>query len=366
VSRTPPLLCGTLVLLICARTALAEKPEGRHPGKQVDLIVGATTGDAQLLEPPIREMLVAKGLEVATTRKRAVTTQDVAAAIAPPQQATAPTVARMLLDFTVPGEATLLLIDPNRGRVFARRMVLANGLDAVARASVRFVIEQSIDAILEGRDIGVSREEFQRSVAPPPPIAERPPAPPVAPPPAAPSPPPPPIDRRLLLAGGYEGVAMGSGAYQHAAKIAFAARFARLSIGTAARLAAPMSIAGDGVQARLSTVGATVFGAARLFGAEDFAVTAGAAVGLDVTRAQPTVTTPDVKPVAAFWSAGPLLQTFAEIQRVFGRISVAVDVGAEAHLLAERYTLRTASETRDVFVPRRVRPVAAVLIGFAF
>ena len=138
----------------------------------------------QLLEPPIREMLAAKGLEVATTRKGAVTTQDVAMAIAPPQEAT-PTVARVLLDFTVPGEATLLLIDPRRGRVYARRMALANGLDAVARASVRFVIEQSIDAILEGRDIGVSREEFQRSVAPPPPAAE--------PPPPAPAPAPAPV-----------------------------------------------------------------------------------------------------------------------------------------------------------------------------
>ena len=354
-----------LALLIGARASLAAKAEVRATGKQVDLIVGATAGDTQLLEPPIREMLVGKGLEVAATRKRTITTQDVAAAIAPPQETSAktttPTIARVLLDFTVAGEATLLLIDPNRGRVFARRMVLANGLDAVARASVRFVIEQSIDAILEGRDIGVSREEFQRSVAPPPPIAAPPPPPPVAPPP-----PPPPPERRLLLAGGYEGVAMGAGEYQHAAKIALAMRFNRLRLGAAARLTAPMSISGDGVQADLWTIGASVFGAARLLGSDDFAVSVGAAVGLDGTRAQPTVTTPDVKPVASFWSGGPLLQAFAEIQRVFGSVAVALVVGAEAHLLAERYTVRTDTETRDVFVPRRLRPVAAVLVGVSF
>ena len=107
-------------------------------------------------------MLVGKGLSVATTRKPVVTAQDVAAAIAPPDEAT-PSLARVLLDFTVSGQATLFLIDPPRGRVYVRRMALAHGLDAVARASVRFVIEQSIDAILEGREIGVSRDEFQRS-----------------------------------------------------------------------------------------------------------------------------------------------------------------------------------------------------------
>ena len=125
-------------------------------------MIGATANEAELLAPSIREMLAGKGLSVVSTRKPVVTAQDVAAAIAPPNEAT-PSLARVLLDFTVSGQATLFLIDPPRGRVYVRRMALAHGLDAVARASVRFVIEQSIDAILEGREIGVSRDEFQRS-----------------------------------------------------------------------------------------------------------------------------------------------------------------------------------------------------------
>ncbi len=133
--------------------------------------MGATANEVELLAPSIREMLVAKGLDVVTTRKPIVTAQDVAAAIAPPNEAM-PSLARVLLDFTVTGQATLFLIDPPRGRVYVRRMALPHGLDAVARASVRFVIEQSIDAILEGREIGVSRDEFQRGVSgPPPPVA---------------------------------------------------------------------------------------------------------------------------------------------------------------------------------------------------
>ena len=171
-SRAPSLLCGALALVIGSQASFGAERERRPAGRQVDLIIGATASEAQLLEPPIREMLAAKGLEVATARKAAVTAQDVAAAIAPPKEATPP-LARALLDFTEPGQATLFLIDPRRGRVYVRRMTLAHGLDPVARASVRFVIEESIDAILEGREIGVSREEFQRTIAAP---AEPPPA----------------------------------------------------------------------------------------------------------------------------------------------------------------------------------------------
>lgn len=361
-SRAPSLLCGVLALLFCSRTSLAA-PDARPAARQVDLIVGAPANEMQLLEAPIREMLAAKGLEVATTRKEAVTTQDVAVAIAPPQEATR-TVARVLLDFTVHGEATLLLIDPRRGRVYARRMALANGLDAVARASVRFVIEQSIDAILEGREIGVSREEFQRGVAPPPPAV-------APPPPSAPDPAPAPVPASAptanqALAAGYEGVAIGSGAYQHATKVALEVRFVRFRFAAAVRVAAPVSIAGDGVQARLSTEGLSVSAARRLLGSGNLSVIAGVGVGLDVTRVEPAVTTPDLAPAAEFWARSPWLQAFAEIEQRFGRFTLAAVVGAEVHLLAERYTVRTGSEARDVFVPRRLRPAAALLVGVVF
>ncbi len=128
--------------------------------------MGASANEAELLAPSIREMLATRGLDVVTTRKPIVTAQDVAVAIAPPNEVM-PSLARVLLDVTVTGQATLFLIDPPRGRVYVRRMALPHGLDAVARASVRFVIEQSIDAILEGREIGVSRDEFQRSALAP-------------------------------------------------------------------------------------------------------------------------------------------------------------------------------------------------------
>ncbi len=329
-------------------------------------MIGAAANEAELLEPSIREMLVAKGLGVATTRKAVVTAQDVAAAIAPPKEAT-PSRARVLLDFTVEGQATLFLIDPPRGRVYVRRMALPHGLDAVARASVRYVVEQSIDAILEGREIGVSREEFQRGALPSPPAPAAPRAAPAAPTPAPPA--PASAGSQLQIAGGYEAVAMGSGEFQQAAKIAVAARVARVVIAAAARLAAPMSIVGDGAQARLSTAGLSVSAAGRFLSLGSLSISAGLGAGVDFTRVAPAVApgvaTPDLRPAAAFWALAPWLKPFAGIERLFGRISVAVAVGAEIHPLDERYTVK-ADATREVFAPGRLRPEAEVLVGVAF
>jgi hypothetical protein len=367
VIRWPPVFCGTLLLFICSRAPLAAEPEARPAGRRVELIVAATTDDMHLVGPPIREMLAAKNLQVVTIRKETITGQDVADAALPSPREPASTLGRVLVDLTVPGQATLFLIDPRRGRVYVRRMALERGLDAVARASALFVIEQSIDAILDGREIGVSREEFQRSVAaPPPPPRPPPPPPPRAPlPPAVPAP-PPRGQTELLLSGGYECLVMGSGNYQHAGKLMVAARFTRFQLAAAARVAAPISIAGDGVQARLSGGGVSLSGAGRLVSLGNLSVVAGLGAGLDVTRVQPAVTMPELEPAAAFWARGPSLHGFAEIERLFGRVSVAIAVGAEAHLLAERYTVRSGGGTRDVFVPLRLRPGAAVRVGVVF
>jgi hypothetical protein len=345
-------------LCACARISLGAAPGAKSTARRVELMVGAPATEAELLAPSIREMLVAKGLNVVTARKPVVTAQDVAAAIAPPNEAV-PSLARVLVDLTFTGQATLFLIDPPRGRVYVRRMELPRGLDAVARASVRFVIEQSIDAILEGREIGVSRDEYQRGVQAPPaptPTAEE----------ARARPAPAPARIQRHLAAGYEAVAMGSGEFQRGGKLAVAARFERVVIALAVRVATPISIAGDGTSTRLFTVGVSASAAGRFLNLGGFALLAGLGAGLDFTRVAPAVTTPDLQAAPAFWATAPSLRPFAAIERFFGRLSVAIAAGVEVHLLDERYTVRTGTETREVFVPGRARPEVEASIGVAF
>jgi hypothetical protein len=359
VTRSRALLCGAIPLVIyyaAAACPVAARAAGtaRPANRRVELVVVRPTQGMQPFEAALRDVAASKSLGLASASKDTITPEDVALATTAPPDEAASIIARVFIDFTTPGHATLFLIDPRRGRIHVRRVTMNDGFDAVARESALFVIEESIDAVLEGRDIGVSREEYERSVAPPPPVAPSPPAPPVA------------NGARLLLAAGYDGVALGSGAYQHAARLVGAARLARVHISAAARFAAPLSIAGDGVQAELWTGGVSVSGAAKLVGVGDLSVSVGLGGGVDLTRVAPTVTSPDVRAVAVFWAPSPLLRTFVGIEQLFGKVSVAIALGLEVHLLAERYTVRTDVAARDIFVPRRIRPEAAVLIGVLF
>jgi hypothetical protein len=367
VSRASVLCATVLVVSSVAAPLVAAAATPRPASRHVELVIARPVEETPRFEAALRDVLMAKGLGLVSARKDTITPEDVALATTASPDEAARTVARVFVDFAAPGHATLFLIDPKRGRIHVRRVMLDHGFDAVAREGALFVIEQSIDAILEGREIGVTREEYQRSVAAPAPAS----APEPAPPPAVPTPPPAPVPppangARLLVAGGYEAMAMGSGEYQHAARVVAGARFARVQIAVAARAAVPLSIAGDGVQARLWAAGIGLSGAARLLGFAKLSVSAGLGGGFDLTRVEPTVTAPDLQAATAFWALGPSLRTFVELERLFGDVSVAVVVGAEAHLLAERYTVRTGSAARDVFVPRRLRPDAAVLIGVVF
>jgi hypothetical protein len=357
---------AALLLLAGARVCQGAERDSRPPSRQVELVIGATTNEADLLESSIRDLLKTKRLAVVASREKAVTAQDVAAAIAPPQEAT-PSLARVLVDLSAPGQATLFLIDPRRGRVHVRRMPLAHGLDAVARASVRFVVEQSIDAILEGRDIGVSREEFQRSALPAP---EAPPEAPMVTPavsaPTAAPPTPAPPGRSWSAAAGYEAVALGAGVYQQAGKVSVSRRFTAVEVAAAVRLAAPISLAGDGARARLATGGGSLWAAGRLLTFGELALSAGLGAGLDVIRVEPAVSTSTLQAAPAFWASSPSVQAFASLEWTFGRISVALAGGAELHPLAERYTVKNGTQTSEVFVPWRLRPAGALLVGVAF
>jgi len=370
VTRALSVVCGALALVVCRPTALAAGRRARAPNRRVELVMARPVEETAQFEAALREVLASKGLRLTSARRDTITAEDVALATTAAPDESASIVARVFVDFTAPGHATLFLIDPRRGRIHVRRVKLEHGFDPVARESALFVIEQSIDAILEGREIGVSRQEYQRSVAAPAPA--RAPAPAPAPAPAVPSPPPAPAPpaagegMRLLLAGGYDGVAMGSGAYQHGARLLVAVRFARVQIGVAADVAAPVSIAGAGARARLSTLGPSVSGQARLWSLRRLSFFGGLAGALEWTRVEATVTGPDLQAAPAFWAGSPSLRAFVGIERLFGRMSVTVALGAEAHPLAERYTVRTNGEARDVYVPRRLRPAAALLFGVLF
>src|SRR5262249_36141493 len=164
----------------------------------------------------------------------------------------------------------------------------------------------------EGRDIGVSREEFQRGVPAPPAPAPPPPAPPVP----ALVPTPTPDTGHLLLAGGSEFIPLGARAYQHAPRIVVAPRF---TPPPPPPRGPPVSGAGAGARARLSVGAPGASGGGSFLTAGSLSVIAGLGAGLELGHVEPTVTTPDLTPAASFWAAGPLVEAFAALEERFGR-----------------------------------------------
>lgn len=371
-TRASSIVCCVLLATIVAARPIEAAAKARPATRRVELILvrRVEMDGMQRLEAALRDSLLARNVSLASERKDTITPEDVALATTATPGEAASIVARVFVDFTAAGRATLFLIDPRRGRIHVRRVMLDHGLDAVARESTLFVIEQSVDAILEGREIGVSREEYQRSLAvpaPEPPVPSPAVSPPPPPPPPPPAPPPPPsAGRTTSIAGGYAGVALGAGTYQHAGMLVLAAQLPGLQISVAARIAAPFSITGDGVEARLVSGGVSVSAAATLLSCRSLTLRAGIGAGLDVTRVAPATTTPDLQAAAVLWAAGPSLRAIVEIERRFGRLCVSIALGAEGHLLDERYTVRSGDFARDVFVPYRVRPVASALAGTVF
>ena len=134
VSRAPSFLCGALLLVIVSATSPAAAANARPTNRRVELVVARPPEEMRQFEAALRDVLVTKGLGLASARKDTITPEDVALATTASVDEAASIVARVFVDFTVSGHATLFLIDPRRGRIHVRRVTLDHGFDSVARA----------------------------------------------------------------------------------------------------------------------------------------------------------------------------------------------------------------------------------------
>lgn len=324
------------------------------PRDQVALTSAPASEALASFETALAGSLAARGLTLVSARKDHITSDDVVA-LADAAPAAPGVVARVWLDLTAAHELTLYMTDAARRRVFVRRMPLQHGFDAVARESVLFVVESSLEAMLAGQDIGVSREEYRREVE-----ATRAPAPAVvqasAAAPAAVTPSP-------TIAIGYGATALGGGVVAHGPHVALEYWSHRLRFGAGFHADVPVRVGDDGAGARLSTAGARLSVATRLLSHGGLAFIGGGGAGYDATRVVPSVTTPELRPTATFWAGGASLRGFVELDWSVGRFVLALAAGADVHPLAERYLVNDAAGTREVFVPLRVRPTASLTLG---
>jgi hypothetical protein len=340
---------------------------------QVEL-VAATTDEAQMkrLEAAVQEAALAVQLRVVANRVARIDPAAVLTGGVAGTGVSDPTfpVARLWIDAANGSPATLYLTDGARRRVYIRQVPLERGLlDRVSLESVALILGSSLDALVAGRDIGVSREDFaQRIVVAPAPASVQGGG--DAPAPPRPTPAPSPSVREATLSAGYELVRAAPLPYQHRLVVDGQLRWRRAHVAAGLVAALPQTVQRGVVSARLLTGGAHVTAGVRWVAVGSIQVTAGAALGIEAARVEPNVGTTELHATPPFWSGAMSARAFGLVERKLTPISdrwvVGLLVGIEIHPSPERYVISEAEGRQVLLQAPRWRPLAAALIGWQF
>jgi len=324
------------------------------------VLIAATADDEQMaqLEEAVSGASATVHLQVLATRVAKITVADVLAA-GPAEMTTSDQtrpIARLWIDAASGSPITLYLTDGARRRLYVRQVPVETGaLDRVALESIAFIVGSSIDALLAGQAIGVSREAFAKDMV-------------AAPAPSAPvvvqAPAPPSVPRLAIVSVAYELVRTAPVPYQHRVVVGYQSYWKRMCAGLGVFAAAPQVVGGVPAGARLLTAGLTVSGGAHWFATRSLRLIAGAGAGIEAVRVEPTASASDLRATARFWSGALSLRGFGVVERELGRRwLVGLTIGVEAHPSPERYVIGGGQMMQIVVESPRWRPLAGVFVG---
>jgi len=270
-------------------------------------------------------------------------------------------------------QPTMYLLDVRSGLVYVRPLAVRADPDPVELELIRLVVDSSVEAILKGRALGVSRDEFERSLAPAPapeaaPKPELEPKPEPAPKPAPesqPAPesrPAPESESTWAIAAGYSGTMLSADSVAHGPELSAERRWPRFRLGVTLWQQLPLAVTRGDVNMRLLSSGIHLLAAFPAAITSHLSASLGLGAGVDATRVTPRGN--GAQP--AFWATDPLVLAMATIEHAFGAAVVSVCIGVDLDLLATRYLVARSDATSVLWSPWRWRPYAALRFGFAF
>jgi len=312
-------------------------------------------GDPAALERVIaalRGSLDRRGVDLAAVDAARIDPLDVARSSV--DRSAAGPVACLWLDLTAK-RPTIYLLDVRSGLVYSRALPISSDPDAVELELIRLVVDSSVEAILKGRALGVSRDEFERSLAPAP-------APEAAPKPKPAQEPKPEPESRWAIAAGYSGTMLSSDSVAHGPELSAERRWRHLRLGVILSQQLPLTVTRSEVDMRLLSSGIRFVATFPAAITSHLSASFGLGAGVDATHVSPRGN--GAQP--AFWATDPLVAAMATLERAFGAAVVSVRVGVDLDLLATRYLVARADATSVLWSPWRWRPAAALQLGFAF
>jgi hypothetical protein len=354
---------------IMAATPLVQAIEQQVSGQVVLTATTANIEQMKRLEVAVHEAVAAAHLVVVAARVTRIDIADVLTGGAAGTAAPGPLipVARLWIDAGNGSPATLYLTDGARRRVHVRRVPLESGLfDRVSLESIALIIGDSVNALIAGREIGVSRDAFVQSkvVAQPSPSASA-----AARTRATPrlSEVSPSYVRHGSVAAGYEIVRTAPLPYQHRVVVEYDSSWRRARAGMNAFVAAPQELRGVLVGARMLATGANVTAGAHWPTGAAFDLSVGAGLGIEAVRVEPNVNTAALRATPPFWSSAPSMRGFGLLERTITSLGdrwvLGLLVGVDVHPSPARYLIGGGPGSQVAFQAPRWRALAGVLVG---
>jgi hypothetical protein len=339
--------------------ARADTPPIKDPSRKVEVISAGRGEDAQPLEGVLRELLARIEVTASFTRAAEIDARDRLSRRTDAGGA----IAHVWIDLRRPDGVLLYIADKGLDRVLVRRVPLTHGVDEVVREELAYIVEATVDALLQGGQIGVAvdRTSFAATEA----RSE-----PASPPPPRPVPSSPaelPGTSALALAAGYEAQAWASGQeLSHGPRVLVELRAgsgdARPGLSLSGQLRFPKTIEGSPIGLRLREE------AVRLCITLDVALAHGWAFrwllggGADIVHTTPVAFGPQAASTdAPGTAADPVARALAAVVHEFADGKrLAVGAAAEFDLLDTQYYVERGAARDVVLHPWRMRPSVVI------
>jgi hypothetical protein len=328
---------------------------------EVNVVVAGSDRSFAAITKSLSESLSFIGVTAQFERAASVDPRSVSE-LRPPQPSL---LAYLWIDAAADHEVTLYITDAVTERVFVRRMGLDHGLDKVAVEGLAFVAQSSLEALLQGKTIGVTRDDYEHS------LEEAAPKP--APKPAAPPPPQPSVAElqsvrpsNWQVCAGYELQAWDGSTMRHAATVGVEYERRRFRFAVDLFSTLPIHFSNSESGATLISSGARLSVARPLALPHQLRLVHGLGFSMELTHIRPELSSPAALPAAASFVFDPTIRAVVGIERSWGRWSLRAIVGLDFVTRPVHYVVTLPADTEVVRTPWRERPFGAISVAAGF
>jgi hypothetical protein len=275
--------------------------------------------------------------------------------------------AYLWIDAAADLDVTLYITDAATERVFVRRIGLDHGLDTVAVEGLAFVAQSSLEALLAGKIIGITRDDYEHSLEA---AAPRPAPQPVPKQTAAPTPHPNNAGSHDVrpsnwqLWAGYELQGWDGATMRHEAALGIEYERWGLRFGVDLFSTWPIQFHSGESGAELFSNGVRLDVSRPLALPHRLRLVPGLGFAIELTRVSPELGSPDARPASAYFALDPAIRAVLGIERSWGRWSLRGSLGVDFVTRPVRYVV--TYQLDPVRTPWRARPFAAIVVAAGF